>query len=131
MIQRREILGMLGFTTISAGDPPNRALAQPDQMQPPCDHSEWVGQALTRMLTIKPGMTREALLNVFTTEGGLSAGLQRTYVSRNCPYFKVDVEFEAVSRSGKDTQGRVTLVEDRRDTIQKISRPYLDFTHAD
>jgi len=130
MIQRREILGMLGFAAIAAGDP-SQALAQPDQLPPPCDHSAWVDQALMRMLTIKPGMTREALLDVFTTEGGLSTGLQRTYVSRNCPYFKVDVEFQAVGRSDKDSQGRVTVVEDRRDSIQTISRPYLDFIRAD
>jgi hypothetical protein len=47
------------------------------------------------METIKPGMTREELLKVFATEGGLSTGLNRTFVSRDCPYFKVDVEFEA------------------------------------
>jgi hypothetical protein len=35
------------------------------------------------LLTIKPGMTRKTLLSVFTTEGGLSTGLRRTYVSRS------------------------------------------------
>jgi hypothetical protein len=55
------------------------------------DHVAWVAQALKRMQTIKPGMTREALLIVFTTEGGLSTGLQRPFISRDCPYFKVDL----------------------------------------
>jgi hypothetical protein len=45
------------------------------------------------METIKTGMTRSTLLTVFTTEGGLSTVSHRTYVSRECPYFKVDVEF--------------------------------------
>jgi hypothetical protein len=52
----------------------------------------WVAEVLKRMETIHPGMTRDALLTVFTTEGGLSNGLRRTFVSRDCPYFKVDVE---------------------------------------
>ncbi|HXK03483.1 MAG TPA: hypothetical protein VMS37_13850 [Verrucomicrobiae bacterium] len=76
-------------------------------------------------------MTRKDLLEVFTTEGGLSTGLQRTYVSRECEYFKIDVEFEAVGRPSRDEQGRVTLVEDDRDVIVKISRTYLDFSHMD
>lgn len=83
------------------------------------------------MEAIKPGMTRETLLTVFKGEGGLSTGLQRTYVSQDCPYFKVDVEFEAVGRPNRDIDGRVTLVEDPRDRITKISRPYLQFSILD
>ncbi|HKW97968.1 MAG TPA: hypothetical protein VJN43_09535 [Bryobacteraceae bacterium] len=83
------------------------------------------------MQTIKPGMTRAALLEVFTTEGGISTALRRTYVSRDCPYFKVDVQFQAVGRPANDGTGRVTLVEDSRDIILKISRPYLQFSVAD
>ena len=99
--------------------------------QSPQDHVAWVAQALKRMQTIKPGMTREALLKVFTTEGGLSTGLQRTFVSRDCPFFKVDVEFQAVGRSNRDGNGRVSLVESSQDVILKISRPYLQFSIGD
>src|SRR5579872_7063381 len=88
------------------------------------DHTTWVANVLKRMETIKAGMTREILLTVFTTEGGLSTGLQRTYVSQNCPYFKVDVEFDAVGHPNRDGEGRVTPIEDPRDRIVKISRPY-------
>jgi hypothetical protein len=52
-------------------------------------------------------------------------------VSRECPYFKVDVEFQAVGRPDRDGSGRVTLVEDGRDLISKISKPYLQFKIAD
>ncbi len=83
------------------------------------------------MRTIKPGMTREALLKVFTTEGGLFTGLQRTFVNRDCPLFKVEVEFQAVGRPGRDRDGRVTLIEGSQDIILKISRPYLQFTITD
>lgn len=89
------------------------------------DHVTWVAETLTRMETIKPGMTRKDLLLVFTTEGGISTGLQRTFVSRDCPYFKVDVRFEPVGRPSRDPQGRATLVEDDRDVIAEISKPYL------
>ena len=95
------------------------------------DHVAWVGEALKRMQTIKPGMTRKELLTVFTTEGGLSTPLRRTFVSRDCPYFKVDVEFEAVGRPGRDTEGRVTSVEGGLDRIVTISRPYLQFSRLD
>jgi hypothetical protein len=69
---------------------------------------------------------------VFTTEGGLLfSGLQRTFVSRDCPYFKVDVEFQAVGRTDPDASGRTTLVEGEEDIIRTISRPYLQFSIAD
>jgi hypothetical protein len=97
----------------------------------PQDHVAWVAQALKRMQTIKPSMTRETLLTVFTTEGGVYTGLQRTFVSRDCPYFKVDVGFLAVGRPNRDGNGTVTLIEGSQDIILKISRPYLQFTIAD
>jgi hypothetical protein len=109
-----------------------RATQQASRMQVfDKDHTAWVAESLKRMQTIKPGMTRTDLLKVFTTEGGLSTGLQRTFVSPDCPYFKVDVEFEAVGRPGRDANGRVTLVEGSQDIIVKISRPYLAFSILD
>ncbi len=95
------------------------------------EHVVWAAEALKRMQTVKPGMTRTDLLNVFTVEGGLSTGLRRTFISRDCPYFKVDVEFKAVGRPDRDADERVTLVEGNRDIIVKISRPYLQFNVAD
>ncbi len=83
------------------------------------------------METIKPGMTRSQLLNVFKTEGGLSTGLHRTFVSQDCPYFKVDVDFKPVGHPERDGEGRVTLDEDTRDIITSVSRPYLQFTIAE
>jgi hypothetical protein len=97
----------------------------------PQDHSVWVAETLQRMETVKPGMTREALLKVFTTEGGLSSPLHRTFVRRACPFFKVDVEFQAVGWPGRDRDRRVTAVEDGRDVILKISRPYMQFSIKD
>jgi|SRR5580700_51238 hypothetical protein len=101
--------------------------------QEPCaeDHRAWVTDTLKKMQIIKPGMTRGQLLKVFTTEGGTSTGLQRTFVSRDCPYFKVYVTFEAVGRASHDNDGRVTLAEDSRDIIATVSRPYLQFSIVD
>lgn len=76
-------------------------------------------------------MTRADLLKYFRTGGGLSNGLRRTYVSRECPYFKVDIDFQAVGRRNHDDDGRVTLQEDNRDIIVSLSRPYLQFSVAD
>jgi hypothetical protein len=107
------------------------AIPSNDEDQASQEHVAWVVEVLERMQAIIPGMTREALYRVFTTEGGLSTGLRRTFVSRDCPYFKVDVEFQAVGRREKDADGRVTLVEDDRDLIHEISRPYLQFSIMD
>ena len=89
------------------------------------DYPEWVGRSLGEMETIKVGSTRRDLLAVFTTEGGLSTDLRRTYVYRECSMFKVNVEFQAVGRPARDTEGRVTLIESPDDVITRISRPYI------
>ena len=93
--------------------------------------TEWVANSLKEIQTIKVGMTRADLLKVFTTEGGLSTGLNRTYVYRECPYIKVDVEFEPVGRPARDKDERVTLIEATGDVIKKISKPYLEFSITD
>ena len=105
--------------------------AQSDQRASSQGGIAWVAQALKRMQTIHPGMTRSDLLKVFTTEGGLSTGLHRTFVSRDCPYFKVDVVFDAVGRPDRDVNGRETLVEGSQDRVVTISRPYLQFNIED
>jgi hypothetical protein len=83
------------------------------------------------MEKVKVGMTRADLSKVFTKEGGLSTALNRTYVYRECPYIKVDVEFEPVGRPARDAEGRVTRIEADSDVIKKISKPYLEWSIAD
>ena len=92
--------------------------------QRPQEKTEWIADTLKEIQKIKIGMTRADLLKVFTTEGGLSSPFSRTYVYRECPYIKVDVEFEPVGR--RDAEGRVTH-ETNEDVIKKISRPYLEW----
>lgn len=128
-MQRRRVFVLLASAAIGA----NVLQASPtgDQRQSSQVHVAWVAEVLKRMQTIKPGMTRKTLLTAFTSEGGLSTGLQRTFVSRDCPYFKIDVEFQAVGRPNRDENGRVTLVEGKEDIILKVSTPYLQFSVMD
>jgi hypothetical protein len=83
------------------------------------------------MQLVKPGMTRKQLLDVFKTEGGISNRHRRTYVSRECPFFKVDVQFEAIGTSYRNSEGRVDSVESDQDRIITISNPYLALSHVD
>lgn len=104
------------------------SVQSPPQSQ---EQTEWIAHSLKQMQTVKVGMTRADLLKVFTTEGGLSSGLNRTYVYRQCPLIKVDVEFEPVGRPARDGEGRVTLIEANEDVIKKVSKPYLEWGVTD
>jgi hypothetical protein len=99
--------------------------------QKPQTPTEWIADSLREIQKIKVGMTRADLLKIFTTEGGLSTGLNRTFVYRECSYIKVDVEFEPVGRPERNPDGRVTLVEADEDVIKKISKPYLEWMVID
>ena len=128
MPQRRDVLRL---ATLAAGCQllsPANTYAQTSASDPA--HLESVRHTLERMQTVKPGMTRGDLLAVFTTEGGISTRRQRTYVSRDCPYFKVDVGFEPVDRAHSSEQS-LLFAENNRDTITKLSKPYLAFFIAD
>ena len=82
-------------------------------------NTQWVAKSLRRMETIKIGMSRAQLLRVFTTEGGISTRSAQTYIYRQCPYFKVNVNFRRV---GRETGGNLN------DKIVSISDPYLQWS---
>jgi hypothetical protein len=132
MIRRLSVLVLLSILVIGGSGSVRPAQSA---SQEPCtqDHQAWVTHALEKMETIKPGMTRADLLKVFTAEGGLPPkglqGLRRTFVSRDCPYFRIAVEFEPVARLDPRNNNAVflTSIEDSRDIIVKVSRPYLQF----
>ena len=86
------------------------------------EHTQWVDSVLGLVGTLKPGMTRKDLSQLFTEEGGLSTRTQRTYGYRQCPHIKVDVTFAPVPHG---------VNEMAEDVIVKISRPYLQYTIAD
>jgi hypothetical protein len=134
MIRGIFVLALLLVVSISVSSgirttrPTGREADLQDGLQ---DHDAWVAQTLTQMKTIKAGMTRGQLLEAFRAEGGISTVTQRTFVSRDCSYFKVDVEFEPAAGRKFDKEGRLTNKADDHDVIVKISRPYLEFTMAD
>lgn len=117
---------LLSISVIVIGGSSVRS-ASPEQTAQ--DHVTWVSHTLEKMETVKPGMTRWDLLKVFRAEGGISTGLRQTFVSQDCPYFKVDVEFK--SGAGPDKPGVVMLPQDNRDIIVKVSKPYLQLTIED
>jgi hypothetical protein len=129
-MQRRRVFPLLASAAL-AGATALRASPTGDPSKYSQSHIGWVTKVLERMQTIKPGSTRKTLLTVFTTEGGLSTGLHRTFVSLDCPYFKVDVEFKAVGRPDRNEDGRVTMGEADEDIILKVSTPYLQFSVSD
>ena len=82
-----------------------------------------IANVLKQCKSIQPGMTRSDLSNIFSTEGGLSTVTHRTYVYRDCPYIKVDVDFTLSDPKQKDEQPT--------DTVSKISKPYLEWSIID
>ena len=89
------------------------------------DHTSWIAGIMKDISTITVGMKREQLDKVFATEGGLYTRQLRTYVHRQCPYIKVDVEFRPV---GSETDVHGEGLDDR---IVKLSKPYLQWSISD
>jgi hypothetical protein len=89
------------------------------------EHTEWVDSVMRSIQTIKPGATRKDLLRLFTEGGGVSTRNHRTFVYKQCPYIKVDVEFAPV---GNEDNGFTELPDDQ---ISTISRPYLEYFIGD
>ena len=123
MVQRRFVLLLLSIIVIggSASFRPAQS-ANPERCAE--NHEAWLKQVSEKMETIKPGMTRWDLLKVLRTEGtprptfriggGPPPILRESFVSQDCPYLRIDIEF-----SGRDDVNQ--------DVIVKISKPYLQF----
>jgi hypothetical protein len=70
--------------------------------------------------SIHPGDSQARLEELFDQDGGLSAIIEKTYVSRRCPYVKVDVKFRKV---GTGTGLHATLI------VESLSKLYVDYPH--
>lgn len=116
------------FLCASAFVVPAQSLQNSQRLE---EQNKWIIESLQEIKTIKVGNTRADLLKIFTTEGGISTALERTFVYRKCPNIKVDVEFEAGGRPEKDAAGRLTSIEDNKDKIKSISKPYLEWSIID
>lgn len=124
------MLRLLGAAGLCGGIP-SFASESSGQCNSPSDHRAWVEECLKRMLTIQPGMTRNQLVEVFTTEGGLSNAKQRTFVSRDCAYFKITAEFRRADESSPEGKQTDWLQELEDDVITRVSGPYLQFSIMD
>ena len=94
----------------------------------------WVAGVLERMQHVKPGMKRIDLLQIFTTEGGISNRTQQTFVSQDCPYFKVDAIFRVKADPSQDPSqvpSQDPRSGDSQDEIVSLSRPYLQLSILD
>jgi hypothetical protein len=89
------------------------------------ERAAWVAKCLKQIQTVQPGMKRKEMQKVLTTEGGLYSPSTGHYVSRECPYFKVDVEF----KTGRERDGRAVAGPD--DRIVRISQPYMQWQIID
>jgi hypothetical protein len=89
------------------------------------EHTEWIAKSLKEIESVKAGMTRGDLLKVFKEEGGISTRKWQRYPYRDCPYIKVDVEFEPVG----DLENKVS--QSPKDKIIKISKPFLEWSIMD
>ena len=89
------------------------------------EHTEWIAKSLKEIEGVQVGMTRDDLLKVFTEEGGISSRSRQRYVYHNCPYIKVDVEFEPVDQVDDK------MVRGPKDKITKISKPFLEWSIID
>lgn len=87
----------------------------------PSDREAWFSSAVQEMGTVAVGSTREDFTKVFTRGPGLSSlsRLSGSYVYKGSPYIRVDVEFSP------DPDEQDPNVESPKDTVKKISKPYL------
>ena len=125
---RRTIIRHLATAAVVGGM--TRLAAPADgQCSSQSDHIAWVAECLERMKSIQVGMARDQLMNVFTTQGGVYSARERQFVSRDCPYFKVNVKFdrspagEAMLREDESKW----LVERDDDVITSITGPFLGY----
>ena len=86
------------------------------------DRTEWVQQCLKDFETIHPGMTRQEIKKKFPMDGGLQSFSAVRFVHPDCPYFKIDVEFELK----KDIKNRNRAIHTQEDMAIKISKPYIE-----
>ncbi|MEO7402035.1 MAG: hypothetical protein ABIU95_00025 [Burkholderiales bacterium] len=91
----------------------------------PPEYTQWITDSLLEMQSIKRGMTRADLQQVFQEEGGLSTRTERRYAYRDCPSIKVNVSFEPVE-SLDDKH-----INHPADKIRNVSQPFLEWTIND
>ena len=118
------LLAVFAWVGVAAGQNP----AKPLVVDPTLTRS--MDEVLKDVSSIQSGMTRAELLRVFTTEGGLSTRDTQQFVYRRCPYIKVIVNFRRPD-DADDNWGAAPDEEWAGDTIQSISKPFLEYSIKD
>lgn len=119
----KPLMSLLAFALVTFI--PAAVLMSSSHSSGPDEHTQWIAKSLKEIETIKVGTTRADLLRVFKEEGGISTRTRRRYVYRDCPYIKVDVEFEPVGALENK------LNENPQDKIIKISKAFLEWSISD
>lgn len=87
------------------------------------EHGKWLLERIQEAKSIKPGMSRTALLKVFREEGGFQSNPPTHYRLKNCWMIKIDVTFSP------GLHGRPKHLESDL-PIATISTPYLEEMEA-
>lgn len=115
--------------------PPSAPLRLPFDPTDP-QQVRWMKWASAEIQAVHVGMTRFQMAGVLERAGGAyaaraTAPLTGVYSLRQCPYFKVSVEFAPVRKPQRDKYGSVWTPEDPKDVITKISKPRLEQVYYD
>lgn len=119
-MNRLRILPVLMLTLLAS----HHAFSQTQNSATVQEHMVWLGEQIKQLKSIKAGMTRADVRKILGTEGGLSTRTQRTYVTKECLYCKVQITFQPV---GAAEEG----LESGRDVVAKVSEPFLEFAVMD
>jgi len=83
-----------------------------------------VSGALKAVQELAPGSSRALLEQKFEVDGGMQFPGNSRYLFRQCPYVKIDVEFQ-----GDGIKDRAALLP--TDKIVRVSKPYLEYPSSD
>ena len=86
------------------------------------DFSKRVALLLKDFEKMKPGMSREEIKQFFPRDGGVHSVSKERFVHPECPFFKVDVEFDF--ELDPNDQNRPVWSDE--DQAKKISKPYIE-----
>ena len=104
---REEVINLIGDAhQIESISPAPDLAAQGEASR---DRIAWVAKCREELRRIKPGMTRKEVEAALKEDVASQAPLIATFVHRDCPCFKIDVEFTS-----------------QDDKVIKVSKPYLD-----
>lgn len=114
--QMKTVTALVFLLLVSTGFPTSA------QTCSPADRDTWLSASVQEIAAVKVGTTRENFLKVFTRASGFftSTRLSGSYEYKGSPYIRVDVEFSP------DPEEKDSNVESPKDTVRKISKPYLE-----